>query len=116
MCKFYEDLYTSKSVDNNDIDSYLQSLHLENVLTQEEKTYCDSFPSIEECTAAVSNLKNNKSPGLDGLTSEFYKFFWSDMKCLFYHALKEIYDNKEMGFSQRLAIMTLIHKKEIKQV
>ena len=111
MCKFYEDLYTSKSVDNNDIDSYLQTLHLENVLTQEEKTYCDRFPSIEECTAAVSNLKRNKSPGLDGLTSEFYKAFWSDMKCLFYNALKEIYDNKEMGFSQRLAIMTLIHKK-----
>ena len=111
MCTFYEDLYTSKSVDNNDIDSYLQTLHLENVLTQEEKTYCDRFPSIEECTAAVSNLKSNKSPGLDGLTSEFYKAFWSDMKCLFYNALKEIYDNKEMGFSQRLAIMTLIHKK-----
>ena len=33
------------------------------------------------------------------------------MKFLFYNALKEIYDNKEIGFSQRLAIMTLIHKK-----
>ena len=32
------------------------------------------------------------------------------MKCLFYDALKEIYDNKEMGFSQRLAIMTLMYK------
>ena len=29
MCKFYEDLYILKSVDNNDIDSYLQTLHLE---------------------------------------------------------------------------------------
>ena len=101
MCKFYEHLYTSKLVDNNDIDSYLQTLHLENVFTHEEKTYCGS-PSIEECTVAVSNLKSNNSPGLDGLTSEFYKTFWSDIKCLFYDALKEIYDNKEMGFSQRL--------------
>ena len=33
------------------------------------------------------------------------------MSGLFYDALKAIYDNKEMGFSQMFAIMTLIHKK-----
>ena len=44
------------------------------------------------------------------MTSEFYKTFWGDIKILFYSALKQIFENKEMSFSQRLAIMTLIHK------
>ena len=30
---------------------------------------------------------------------------------MFYDALKSISDNKEMSFSQRLAVITLIHKK-----
>ena len=116
MCKFYEELYTSKSVDDNDIDNYLHTLDLDNILSQEEKYFCDQFPSIEECGVAVNNLKCNKSPGLDGLTSEFYKTFWGDIKILFYSALKQIFENKEMSFSQRLAIMTLIHKKGDKKL
>ena len=116
MCKFYEELYTSKSVDDNDIDNYLYTLDLDNILSQAEKYFCDQFPSIEECGVAVNNLKCNKSPGLDGLTSEFYKTFWDDIKILFYSALKQIFENKEMSFSQRLAIMTLIHKKGDKKL
>ena len=56
-------------------------------------------------------MKSNKSPALDGLISEFYKTFWGDLKHLFYNSLKKIYENKEMSFSQRLTVMTLIHKK-----
>ena len=81
------------------------------ILSEKDKEYCDTFPSLAECEEAVKNMKSNKSPALDGLTSEFYKTFWSDLKYLFYNSLKKIYENKEMSFSQRLAVMTLIHKK-----
>lgn len=30
-----------------------------------------------------------KSPGQDGLTTNFYKFFWEDIKDLLFKALKE---------------------------
>ena len=33
------------------------------------------------------------------------------MKILFYDMLKQIFDNKEMSFSQRLTVMSLIFKK-----
>ena len=73
-----------------------------------KKNFCDKFPSLEECTDAVMNLKASKSPGLDGLTNEFYKTFLNDLKMLFYDMLKQIFENKEMSFSQRLAVMSLI--------
>ena len=111
MCNFYENLYTSKNINDNDIDNYLQSIDIEKTLNDEEKLFCDKFPSLEECTDAVMNLKPNKSPGLDGLTNEFYKTFWNDLKMLFYDMLKQIFDKKEMSFSQRLAVMSLIFKK-----
>lgn len=31
--------------------------------------------SVEEVIKAINHLKNNKSPGTDGLTGEFYKQF-----------------------------------------
>ena len=107
---------TSKSVDDNDIDNYLHTLALDNILSQEENYFCDQFPSIEECGVAINNLKCYKSPGLDGLTSEFYKTCWGDIKILFYSALKQIFENKKMSFSKRLAIKTLIHRKVDKKL
>lgn len=38
-------------------------------------------------TDAVTSLKTNKSPGLGGLTNEFYQCFRNGIKELFYGAL-----------------------------
>lgn len=40
-------------------------------------------------------MKTGKSPGPDGLTSDFYKFFWEDLKMLLFEALQDciIYNN-----------------------
>ena len=37
---------------------------------------CEGLVTIEECTLAIDKMKQNKSPGLDGLTVEFYQAFW----------------------------------------
>ena len=34
----------------------------------------------QEILNIVKSLPNNKTPGEDGLPSEFYKFFWIDIK------------------------------------
>ena len=33
-----------------------------------------------ECGLALKEMQNNKSPGSDGITVEFYKIFWNDIK------------------------------------
>lgn len=45
------------------------------------------LPTISECEEAVHKMKKNKAHGQDGLTLEFYKTFWHDIKKLFYSLL-----------------------------
>ena len=69
------------------------------------------MPTIDECKEAVFNMKNNKSPGLDGLPCEFYKCFWNIIGSLFYEVLLSVFDNKELTFSQRISLITVLFKK-----
>ena len=115
MCSFYEKLYTSKNINDVDIDNYISNIEIPS-LSHVDKEYCDEFPTLEECRDAVFNMKANKSPGLDGIPSEFYKCMWDSIKTVFYDALKEIYDRNEMSFSQRLSVISLLHKKDDKKL
>ena len=33
--------------------------------------------SIDECKRALVMMESSKTPGTDGLTSEFYRYFWN---------------------------------------
>lgn len=44
-------------------------------IDEELKLFCDKDISLEEVKNSIVGLKDNKSPGNDGLTSEFYKIF-----------------------------------------
>ena len=37
---------------------------------------CDGKITVEECAAAISSMGNNKTPGSDGLSKEFYSNFF----------------------------------------
>ena len=46
--------------------------------------------TIEELGLALNQLPNNKSPGSDGFTSEFYKFFWPDLKSIIFENVQYV--------------------------
>jgi hypothetical protein len=50
-------------------------------------------------------MKNFKSPGIDGFTVEFYKFFWNDIKIPLVKCLNESLDNGK--FSVRLFFLQI---------
>ena len=75
---FYKDLY--KQCDHKD-NIALQSVLGENESKLSDKDSQDLEGEIlySELASALKNMKNNKSPGLDGFTVEFFLFFL----CLF---------------------------------
>ena len=84
-------------------------------LDDSEREYFEKFPTIDECEQAVLNMKENKSPGSDGLPVEFYKTFWHNLKSHFYSALEETFEKESMSYSQRLSIIALLYKKGDKE-
>ena len=50
------------------------------------------------------------SPGNDGFKTEFYNFFWFDVKQILVKSFKESYSEKQFTISQRQGIITWISK------
>ena len=77
--RFYKQLYTKpeKQIINPEL---FDNKHIPK-LTEESVEICHM--TIEEFGEALKQLPNRKSPGTDGLTSEFYKFFWPHIKQMF---------------------------------
>lgn len=111
MVNFYTSLYSSKNIPNENIIEYLSNIDVLEINADDRKML-NKFPSYEECKDAVFQMKKDKSPGFDGISSEFYQMFWSDIGPLFYAALEEIYDQEELTSTQKLSIVSLLFKKD----
>ena len=59
---------------------------------------------------SMINFGNNKSPGNNGLTKEFYQTFWQDVKDIFFNSSQESKQLKYLYTSQRQAIIKLLEK------
>ena len=49
-------------------------------LTLEQKQFCESELTEKEVFDTLKSFSKNKSPGLDGITAEFYLQFWDYIK------------------------------------
>ena len=59
---------------------------------------------------SLSALPNNKTPGTDGLTVEFYKAFWDILKKPLCKCVKAIYDKGELSEDQKRGVINLLPK------
>lgn len=109
VVNFYQNLYNSTQSNAQAASDYIDSSNL-NSIDEDLRNSLDSPLTLLEMDNVISGFKNNKSPGWDGLTAEFYKFFWDDLKLPLYHAFLEAADLGVMSPSQRIGILTLIPK------
>lgn len=109
--KYYENLYCSTDPDEAAINNYINDTKINHKLKDSESKHLEGELSIEECTQAVFNMKINKSPGLDGLTVEFYRTFWEELKNFMVIVFNYCFNHQELTSSQKIGVLSLLYKK-----
>ncbi len=76
-CKdFYKNLYTEVDTITNteqiEIKFFIED-HTR--LAYDDKEDCEGILTMEECTKAIKDMPNGNSPGNDGFTVDWYKYF-----------------------------------------
>ena len=96
--------FYDKDNDNDDLQSFDQNLNIPK-LSDNLSLHCDVLLTYTECYKALEKFENNKSPGNDGLTAEFYKTFWPILGNPFVDPLNDACTDGKLSNSQRQAII-----------
>ena len=81
-----------------------------NKLTNDESINLEGEITYTELATTLRNMKNGKSPGNDGFTAEFFKFFWPDLGHFILRSLNFAYINDCLFVTQKQGIITCIKK------
>ena len=97
---FYERLYRSQNLDVNDDGSNTFFDHgnpYVEKLAPQESIELEGPLAEPELLNSLKSMKNFKSPGIDGFTVEFYKFFWADIKSFLLNSLNYAYESGQLS-------------------
>ena len=112
---FYKELYTTK-INSKDINAGIINNFIldDNIktLSDSNKELCDHPITLEECAKALKELANNKSPGSDGFTTNFYKFFWLEIRDILFDSYKYSFKTQSLTSFQKMGILNLLPKKD----
>jgi hypothetical protein len=106
---FYKQLYQHEPVNSNMAETFLESVT--NRLNIDHKYLLNDDINIDELTNAVKMMKNNRSPGFDGIIIEFYKYFWNDVKNDILEVFTYSLTQGCLPHTQYLAVIRLLYKK-----
>ena len=105
--KFYEDLYRS----NKEICFNLTNT-TDVKLSDNQVQAMDKDISLQEATTALNEMKNDRAPGCDGLTTNLFKVIWSKIGPQMIKLFNFCYTTGRLNPSARRGIITLIPKKK----
>jgi exonuclease III len=113
--EYYKKLYTHPTLTNNTERLQCMPEFLNETtpkISNEDKELCENPIDLEDIGHALKDLKNGKSPGTDGFTPDFYKFFWPKIKLLVLNSLNHAYEQGELSIEQKRGVINLIPKKD----
>ena len=110
QAQYYQVLYTDNVTKNeNEMKMYLKEVITPSI-TEEDSLLCNDLLTFEECEKTLGMMKNNKTPGNDGLTVEFYRCFWKYIGPLVVDSFNFSYEYGQLSSSQRQAVIVLLDK------
>ena len=110
---FYKNLYTSSTKNNanlgKDIDDFLSDID-KPVLNGEDREGLTKELTDKEVLDTIKTFATNKSPGMDGFSIEFYKYFWDEIKIPLMDSYRESLDTEELSICQKQGVISLLPK------
>ena len=110
-CKYYENLYASKENSQNDIDL---NVHMQNInipkLNGDEASNLEGMLTLKEAGQTLKNMKNNKSPGTSGFSTDFFKAFWKQLGTFVVRAINFGLLQGELSITQQRGLIVCIPK------
>ena len=107
---FYKNLYASEGTfSDEECDTFIRNLELPK-LSDEDRDSLEGQLTYDECKKVLETLQNDKAPGEDGFTVEFYKYFFEVIGNNLLASFNEAHMKGELCISQRRGIITLTPK------
>ena len=106
---FYTKVFSEEPID----ECYKQMCfdNIGSTLSPDQRDSCEGELTLSELTSSVNSLSLNRSPGLDGLTVEFYRHFWHLLGPLLLQVACECLRQGSLTNSMKGSITRLIFKK-----
>ena len=107
----YQSFFSRKVQFQTDkIEAYLENIPLPKLVNEQTLT-CEDI-SEDEVFESLKSMENNKSPGNDGLSKEFYECFWDEIKKSFLASLHKAFLNQDLSNSQKQAVIKMLEKRQ----
>ena len=105
--EFFEGLYARREL-STDVHTFFEGI---TKLNREQVKLCEGLITEKELNLALAAMNTSSSPGPDGYTAAFFRFFWDELKILILAVMKEAYEKSELPLDFNLSVTTLIPKK-----
>ena len=103
---FYNSLYTRKSLKTEQqCLNYLNDMN-NPLLSEHDSLSCEGKLTLKEIYTALESMPGNKSSRNEGLSKEFYLYFFDLLSQPLLESLNASFDEGELSPSQRQAIIT----------
>ena len=107
--KFYGHLFKARTDElelEGDFEKLLQNKK-QNILKQND---IGQDLTLNEVTSALKLMKNNKTPGIDGIPADFLKVFWSQLKYYVTRSLNACFKKGKLSTSLRQSVIVCLPK------
>ena len=107
--RHYQNLYKARETEDISLDEIFNNIEVTRLL-ESEKMSIEGNLTYSEMLNSLKRMSNNTSPGNDGFTVEFYKFFWNDIGMLLVRSVNHSYSIGELSITQKQGVITCIPK------